>query len=69
MGELFRLTDDEDGLRLVRELADGLFVEIVEMEGVLRTGGGGLWPWEPDRLNVPLCIDPTPATGKSMKRS
>lgn len=44
VGELLRLTHDDDGLRLVRELVEGLFVEIVEMEGVLRTGGGGLWP-------------------------
>lgn len=43
MGELLRLTHDEDGLRLVSELVDGmLVVDIVEMEGVRRTGGGGL---------------------------
>lgn len=45
MGELLRLTHDDDGLRLVSELVDGMdAVGIVEMEGVLRTGGGGLCP-------------------------
>ena len=68
MGELLRLMQDDDGLRLVREPADdGVGVEMVEMEGVLRTGGGGLWPWEPDLLRVPLGIEPTPEEGNHVK--
>lgn len=60
---------DDDGLRLVKELADGLVVEMVEMEGVLRTGGGGLWPWEPDRRRVPLGTELTPENGDHIKES
>lgn len=53
VGELLRLVLEDDGLRLHKELTDGIGDGMVEMDGVRRTGGGGFWPWEPERRSVP----------------